>query len=65
MSVTIELTKDKFGETITISDKRGTRAFAERNMYERKNFEAYKKYIERAGEKVIISFLDEIDVVEV
>ena len=65
MSVTIELTKDKFGETITVSDKRGIRAFAERNMYERKNFEAYKKYIGTAGDKVVIGWLDEIDLLEV
>ena len=59
--VRIELTKDKFGETITIHDINGSHSFAERNSTERKYFFAYLKVL--AGEK--IAEFPELDVVEV
>lgn len=58
--VKIELTKDKFGETITVEDINGAHSYAERNMTERKIFFAYLKIL--AGNKE--AKFPELDLIE-
>ena len=61
--VTIELTKDKFGETITVSDINGNHSFAERNSYERIMFNKYRTYLAKFNTlKLIDEWSDLIEV---
>jgi hypothetical protein len=46
MTTTVELTKDKFGQTITVTDIEGTHSFAERNAYERHDFYKLMEYLD-------------------
>lgn len=49
--VTVELTKDKFGQTITVKDIEGTHSFAERNSQERHHFYKLMEYLDGAAFK--------------
>lgn len=60
---TIELTKDKFGETITVSDINGNHSFAERNHTEYKYFNAYRALLAEHNTYKYID--DSVDVIEV